>query len=108
MAMRQLRTIAGVLAATVLAGGMTHGDFQSASAADLTKARAAATGYAPEPLPPGIQVVGTELEGPVFADAQGHTLYKWPIKPLRNGAIGEQKNKPTCDDTHYRETSGFM
>ena len=114
MVLRQLRTIAGMLAATIfagaLAGGMTHGDFQPAAAADLTKAKATAkaTEYAQEPLPPGIQVISTELEGPVFADAQGRTLYKWPVKPLRNGAIGEQKTKPTCDDTHYRETSGFM
>ena len=64
--------------------------------------------YIHVPMPPGIQVVVTELEGPVFADAQGHTLYKWPKDQLRNGDAGEIEFKPTCDDQRHRENLGFM
>ncbi|GFE86470.1 COG4315 family predicted lipoprotein [Steroidobacter agaridevorans] len=61
-------------------------------------------------LPPGIKVVPTELEGPVFADEQGMTLYIWPQQQLRNGNLGDRRNSgvSTCDDTIYRETSGLM
>lgn len=64
--------------------------------------------YIRNPLPPGFQVIGTELEGPVFADAQGHTLYKWPKKALRNGDAGELQEKPTCDHNVHRENAGLM
>ena len=64
--------------------------------------------YVREPLPPGFQVIVSELEGPVFADAQGHTLYKWPKMQLRNGDAGEVENKPTCGDQPIRESSGFL
>ena len=47
--------------------------------------------YVKSPLPPGFQVVVTELEGPVFADSKGKTLYKWPIKSIRNGDVGEHE-----------------
>ena len=60
------------------------------------------------PMPPGFQVIVNELEGPVFADAQGRTLYKWPKWRLRNGDSGEIPLKPTCDNHVYRETSGFV
>jgi len=32
----------------------------------------------PQALPAGIHIEQTELEGPVFAAAAGHTLYRWP------------------------------
>ena len=64
--------------------------------------------YNQEPLPPGFQVIATELEGPVFADAQGRTIYKWPKKALRNGDAGELQNKPTCDYEVHRENAGLM
>ena len=60
------------------------------------------------PLPPGFQVITTDIEGPVFANAQGLTLYKWPKKANRNGDAGEIEYKPTCDNTIYRESSGLM
>ena len=60
------------------------------------------------PLPPGIQVINSDIEGPVFATAEGKTLYQWPFRALRNGDGGEQKGKPTCDDTVYRENAGLM
>ena len=64
--------------------------------------------YVRAPLPPGFQVIVTELEGPVFADGSGHTLYKWPKTRLRNGDAGEIPGKPTCDDHVYRENAGLM
>jgi len=66
--------------------------------------------YLSEPLPPGIQVVATELEGPVFATAAGKTIYTWPLSGLRNGNAGDRRNSgvATCDGTIYKETTGFM
>jgi predicted lipoprotein with Yx(FWY)xxD motif len=66
--------------------------------------------YVQVPMPPGIQVIHTELEGPVFADAAGKTLYTWPLGNLRNGNVGDRRKSgvSTCDDTIYRETSGYM
>lgn len=64
--------------------------------------------YIRAPMPPGFQVIVTELEGPVFANAQGRTFYKWPKMQLRNGDAGEVEGKPTCSDQPYRENSGFL
>lgn len=52
--------------------------------------------YVREPMPPGFQVIPTELEGPVFADARGKTLYRWPYTALRNGSAGDPKGTSTC------------
>lgn len=62
------------------------------------------------PLPPGIKVMPTELEGPVFADEKGMTLYIWPQQQLRNGSLGDRRGSgvSTCNDTIYQETSGLM
>ena len=59
-------------------------------------------------MPPGFRIVATELDGPVFADSRGMTLYKWQLKPLRNGSAGERKNEPACYETKTTETSGLM
>jgi len=65
--------------------------------------------YVREPLPDGFQVVNTPIEGPVFADANGKTLYFWPMRAMRGGGnAGEQKGKPTCDDHRYTENAGLM
>lgn len=64
--------------------------------------------YIHAPMPPGFQVIATEIEGPVFADAAGRTLYKWPAQALRNGNAGEIPDTPTCDGRVYRENSGLM
>ena len=96
-----MRVLRNTVGAAVLFGSVLS---LSAYAADkMTK-----EDYIREPLPPGFQVVVTELEGPVFADAQGHTLYKWPKKDLRAGVAGEVQGKPTCDDKPYRENAGFL
>ena len=79
----------------------------SAYAASSQK-NAAEEDYLRAPLPPGFQVISTELEGPVFATSGGMTLYQWPMKPLRNGDAGEQKGKPSCDDHKYTENAGLM
>lgn len=61
--------------------------------------------YVPEPLPRGISVVNTELEGPVFANAAGRTLYTWP----GNGANGDAPGKPPlCDETRHTRTTEAM
>lgn len=66
--------------------------------------------YLPVPMPPGIQVVHTELEGPVFATAEGRTLYQWPLSGLRNGSLGDRRGsgEATCDDTLFDVTTGYM
>jgi len=69
-----------------------------------------AEAYVDVPMPPGIQVVQTELEGPVYATAEGKTIYTWPLGGLRNGNAGDRRNSgvSSCDDTIYKETSGYM
>lgn len=66
--------------------------------------------YVPVPMPPGIKVVQTELDGPVFATAEGMTIYTWPLGGLRNGNAGDRRKSgvSTCDDTVFQETSGLM
>lgn len=62
--------------------------------------------FARVPMPPGFQVLVNELEGPVYADGQGKTLYTWPKRTLRNGTAGEDRGKPTCGGEPARESSG--
>ena len=64
--------------------------------------------YAKVPMPAGIQVVISELEGPVFADPQGKTLYTWPQRAMRVGFSGDPKGKSTCGDTPTTKTAGMM
>ncbi|WP_439108160.1 hypothetical protein [Congregibacter sp.] len=65
--------------------------------------------YIEEPTPPGIQVVITALEGPVYADEQGRTLYKWPLSALRNGSTGDRKDGPSnCGDELVQVSAGLM
>ncbi|MHB1205230.1 MAG: hypothetical protein ACYCZX_06660 [Rhodospirillaceae bacterium] len=99
--MRYLRGLMGLIAAAAVIGGAAHGQTQRAG-------REPVEDYVHEPMPPGFQVVIAELEGPVFADAHGKTLYTWPLNAVRNGDLGERKNQPTCDDTHYRVNSGLQ
>ena len=66
--------------------------------------------YNQDPLPAGVQVVQTELDGPVYADANGHTLYHWQLKNLRNGDTGDRKKSgiSSCTDEVLKETSGLQ
>lgn len=64
--------------------------------------------YVSVPMPPGYHVEPTELDGPVFADSEGHTLYIWPSHRLRNGYSGETQGHPACYDEVRTETAGLM
>ncbi len=64
--------------------------------------------YVRVPMPPGVQVINTELEGNVFADANGRTLYNWPLKPMRVGEAGDPANKSNCTSQVLREEGGHM
>ena len=64
--------------------------------------------YVSVPMPPGFRVESTELEGPVFTDANGRTLYKWPSHKLRNGYSGETQGNPACYDEVLTVTAGLM
>ena len=59
---------------------------------------ARAEDYVDVPMPPRLKVEQTLLEGPVFATAEGKTLYRWEAQ-----APGKAGN-PACDSTHYRTT----
>lgn len=100
--MSEVRRIGSLLTvAAVLAASATSALAQSRGKAPLED-------YVREPMPPGIQVIVADFEGPVFADAKGKTLYFWPVTPLRNGDAGEQKGKPTCGDVPLRVNAGLM
>jgi predicted lipoprotein with Yx(FWY)xxD motif len=71
------------------------------------KSKAETVGYISEPMPPGFQVVMSELEGPVFTDAAGHTFYKWPRDSLRNNFAGESEGQIECYDVPSKVTTGW-
>lgn len=56
--------------------------------------------YQRVPMPPGFGVQRTDIDGPVFTDARGLTIYTWP-----GGDIGDTPGKSTCDDSRYRENA---
>jgi predicted lipoprotein with Yx(FWY)xxD motif len=99
--MRKTGSIAASVRAGIVILGLGHG--ATASAAET-----ATEAYVHVPMPPGFQVVANELEGPVFADAQGHTFYTWPIKAMRNGYVGDPKGKSTCEDKVVLKSAGLM
>jgi predicted lipoprotein with Yx(FWY)xxD motif len=94
------KTFAGVAFSCAVAG---NGISYAASSAPPVK-----EDFVVEPMPPGFGVLHSDLEGPVFVDERGRTLYKWPKRALRNGNSGEIENKPACDETVYRENAGLM
>lgn len=101
--MRRLQIqIAMVVAASV----GTVATFDAADAAQRGKAEKET--YVAEPMPAGFQVIVTELEGPVFATADGKTMYRWPVGGLRNGTTGEGAGKTACYNVRYRETVGLQ
>ena len=65
-------------------------------------------GFVAPVLPLGIQIEPTELEGPVFADASGRTLYRWPQKNLRNGNAGDPTGTSFCTNTKTTVNAGLM
>ncbi len=64
--------------------------------------------YLEVPMPEGFRVEITELEGPVFTDLLGRTLYTWPQHKHRNGYSGEAADTPACFDEVRRVTAGLM
>jgi predicted lipoprotein with Yx(FWY)xxD motif len=64
--------------------------------------------YIKVPMPPGFRVENTELDGPVFADASGKTLYKWPFDNQRVGTTGDPKGEVNCTDVKTTVNTGFM
>ncbi len=62
--------------------------------------------YRQEPMPPGFQVVNTETQGPVFGDPQGKAMYVWRSVPLRQGKVGEDPNKPSCNNEQIKMSDG--
>jgi predicted lipoprotein with Yx(FWY)xxD motif len=103
--MRQSVFMVGVLTAVLFVGPQANAQEKLLSARGpligAEKAKAV-------PLPPGFRVMATELDGPVFADSRGMTLYKWQLKALRNGSAGERKSEPACYDVKTTETAGLM
>jgi predicted lipoprotein with Yx(FWY)xxD motif len=71
-------------------------------------ARPATEPYIPEAMPPGFRVETSELDGPVFADANGRTLYRWPFRTMRNGVTGDGKGESNCAETASTESAGLM
>lgn len=98
--MRNLRFFAAI--------GMAIGGIATYENASAASPRSEVQDYLREPMPPGIQVVHTEIEGPVFADARGHTLYRWPASNVRNGSAGDSPGKSNCTDVSIKETAGLM
>ncbi len=104
----------GMAAAALAAASLTGVSMTGAPLTGAGKARAATSDgaadkiHVDEPTPPDFQVIMTELEGPVFADADGMTLYIWPQHKLRNGYSGEAKGRIECYDVVRKTTAGLM
>jgi predicted lipoprotein with Yx(FWY)xxD motif len=64
--------------------------------------------YLSVPMPPGFRVESSELEGAVFADKSGRTLYSWPQHELRNGNAGDPKDRSICTYIKETATDGLM
>jgi predicted lipoprotein with Yx(FWY)xxD motif len=64
--------------------------------------------YQQVPMPPGFRVEIGEVDGPVFADPKGMTLYYWPNTTMRNGVTGDPKNASNCTDVPTTKTAGLM
>jgi predicted lipoprotein with Yx(FWY)xxD motif len=89
-----LSCVAGVLALIASAGAM--------AAARVTES------YQQLPLPPGFKVMVNELEGPVYTDTTGKTLYTWPFRAQRVGATGDQVGKSSCTFEKRTESDGLF
>ncbi len=62
-----------------------------------------------EDMPAGFGVEVSEIEGPVFTNDRGMTLYTWPLRGLRNGDVGDRKGDASnCTGVVLHETSGLM
>ncbi len=64
--------------------------------------------FVTEPMPAGFSIQATELEGPVFADERGMTLYRWPYDTMRVGTTGDGDNSSACENEVTTKTAGMM
>src|SRR5690606_20381837 len=81
----------------------------TAAHAQAGRGQAATEKYVREPMPPGVKVVMSKLQGPIYADASGRTLYQWPRKELRNGGTGDMKGGASnCENVKTTESLGLM
>jgi predicted lipoprotein with Yx(FWY)xxD motif len=101
--MRPVAGLTGALLALALAA-QASGEAQSFGATDSQ----AIESFSHVPMPPGFKVVVSPLEGPVFADAHGKTLYNWPIAAMRQGYAGDPRDKSVCGDKITTKTGGYM
>ena len=98
-----------VASCTVAMAACAFGAVPYASAADAKKS--SIESYVADPMPVGVEVVGTDMDGPVFADASGHTLYIFGGGRREGGGYGgggDPKDKSKCTDTVDRVTTGNM
>ncbi len=95
--MRVLRRLALV---AIAGAALTQGS--AALAGDRSEA------WIPEPMPPGFRVEASAMDGPVFANAEGRTLYRWPFRVMRNGVTGDPRGESACTGVKYTESGGFM
>ncbi len=102
--MRCTVTVAGLLAAGAFLAGPS---FVHAVAAAETRA-AVREAHAEVPMPPGFRIENSEVEGPVFADPRGLTLYYWPHRTMRNGVTGDAANTSACTNEKTTHTAGLM
>ena len=107
MMKRRILTAAGILSAGAF---MVSPAIQSFAADSISRAVVPAEREEAlkVPMPPVFHVEYTELDGPVFADAQGKTLYFWPNTTMRNGVTGDPKNQSACTDKVLTHTAGLM
>src|SRR5581483_3947005 len=77
-----LRRTYFVAAAVVIAGVSASASAQNAKQVEA---------YIPEAMPAGVQIVATDVDGFVFANADGHTFYTWPSRGGGGEGAGEQK-----------------
>lgn len=90
----------------VLTGLLTYAVCSLSVAAD--NANTLKENFRDIPTPPAFHVEATLLDGPVFADGNGKTLYKWSQHRLRNGYSGEAPGTPECYDDILTVTAGLM
>jgi len=96
------RGVRGILVVPAVGLSLLLGSSIALGGSGLTEA------YIHVPMPPGFRVVLTDLDGPVFADSSGKTLYDWPRRSLRNGPTGDNKDESECSSTKATVDSGLM
>ena len=106
--MRQISGITSVLMSGLMLFATAPGHAVPAAGASPGVGGGGHESYLHVPMPPGFRVEMSELDGPVFADAHGKTLYYWPLTTMRNGITGDPKNSSACTDVATTKTAGLM